>query len=468
MIQRGPAIPAVPVGRRRVTLRAMAQPQPRRLLTAELLSIGSELTVGDTRDTNAGELARSLTAMGIRVGRLTALPDELEAVTEAFRGGLARSDLVVSTGGLGPTPDDLTRESIAAACGEAPEVDPDLEAWLRELWRRRGMPFPELNLKQAWRIPSATILANPNGTAPGWLVSRPDGRVVVALPGPPREMRPMWADEAIPRLRALGIGAEVASRTYRLTGIGESQVADLLGGAAPSRDQPGRGHLRSGRGRRRPHLSDGLAPAPRRAPGRRGGRDRSRGGGLVRLGDRRDDLERGDRRPTGRARLDAGCRGDRDRWEPRCAARRRALVPLRRDHRPGGSGRPRARRKRPTPRTMDGGQPPGRPGHRARPGSAPVRAPCAELGGAEVGVAVRTRPRTGDTAVSIAVSTPTERAPGPPARLPDRSDGPIAGGPWRSPPSCSRRCERRRPMPDRYWTTCGRRPRSCSLAWPSR
>lgn len=207
----------------------MAQSQPRRLLTAEFLSIGSELTVGDTRDTNAGELARSLTAMGVRVGRLTALPDELEAVTEAFRTGLNRSDLIVSTGGLGPTPDDLTRESIAAACGEAPDVDPDLEAWLRELWNRRGMPFPALNLKQAWRIPSATILANPNGTAPGWLVTRPDGRVVVALPGPPREMRPMWADHAVPLLRAMQIGTEVASRTYRLTGIGESQVADLLG-----------------------------------------------------------------------------------------------------------------------------------------------------------------------------------------------------------------------------------------------
>ncbi len=207
-------------------------PSPsRRLLTAELLSIGSELTVGDTRDTNAGELARSLTGMGVRVGRLTALPDQLAAVTEALRLGIERSDLVVSTGGLGPTPDDLTREAIAAACAETPQVDPDVEAWLRELWRRRGMPFPELNLKQAWRLPSATILANPNGTAPGWLVTRPDGRVIVALPGPPREMRPMWADLAVPILRQRGIGAEVAARTYRLTGIGESQVADLLGEA---------------------------------------------------------------------------------------------------------------------------------------------------------------------------------------------------------------------------------------------
>jgi nicotinamide-nucleotide amidase len=202
---------------------------PRHLLTAELLSIGSELTVGDTRDTNAGELARSLTGLGVRVGRLTALPDNLDAVSEAFRLGIARSDLVISTGGLGPTPDDLTREAIAAACGETPAVDPELEAWLRELWRRRGIPFPELNLKQAWRIPSATTLDNPNGTAPGWFVRRPDGRVIVALPGPPREMRPMWADRALPLLLESGLGTEVAVRTYRLTGIGESQVADLLG-----------------------------------------------------------------------------------------------------------------------------------------------------------------------------------------------------------------------------------------------
>ena len=198
----------------------MTATEQRRLLTAELLSIGSELTVGETRDTNAGELARSLTGMGVRVARLTALPDDLDQVTDAFTTGLARSDIVVSTGGLGPTPDDLTREAIAAACGETPEVDPGLEAWLRDLWARRGMPFPELNLKQAWLIPSARRSPNPNGTAPGWFVARPDGRVIVALPGPPREMRPMWTDDVVPLLQGAGLGAEVASRTYRLTGSG--------------------------------------------------------------------------------------------------------------------------------------------------------------------------------------------------------------------------------------------------------
>src|SRR3954470_23966246 len=115
-------------------------PSDRRLLKAELLSIGTELTVGDTRDTNAGDLARSLTAAGLAVGRIQAIPDDLATVRDAFRDAAARADLVVSTGGLGPTPDDLTREAISAVVDEEPAVDPDLERWLRELWARRGMP----------------------------------------------------------------------------------------------------------------------------------------------------------------------------------------------------------------------------------------------------------------------------------------------------------------------------------------
>jgi nicotinamide-nucleotide amidase len=201
----------------------------RPLLSAELLSIGSELTVGETRDTNAGELARSLTGLGISVSRIQALPDDLEAVSRGFAEALDRADLVVSTGGLGPTPDDLTREAIAAVAGETPVIDPDLETWLRGLWSRRGMPMPEINLKQAWLIPSAEALPNPNGTAPAWWVARPDGRIIVALPGPPREMRPIWSDQVLPRLRERGAGGDTATRTFRLAGIGESALADLLG-----------------------------------------------------------------------------------------------------------------------------------------------------------------------------------------------------------------------------------------------
>src|SRR5437773_978398 len=201
----------------------------RRIVSAELLSIGTELTVGETRDTNAGDLARSLTGIGVAVGRIQAVPDDLGTVRDAIAAAVGRADLVISTGGLGPTPDDLTREAIAAVVAEEPVVDPELEAWLRALWSRRGMPFPAMNLKQAWLLPSATALPNPNGTAPGWWVERADGGLIVALPGPPREMTPMWTGHVVPRLRQRGSGTDVASRTLRLAGIGESQVADLLG-----------------------------------------------------------------------------------------------------------------------------------------------------------------------------------------------------------------------------------------------
>jgi nicotinamide-nucleotide amidase len=203
----------------------------RHILTAELLSVGRELTVGETRDTNAGELARTLTERGVHVRRIQAVPDELGTVRDAFADALAHADLVVSTGGLGPTPDDLTREAIAELCGETPIVDAGLEAWLRQLWARRNLPFPEMNLKQAWLIPSASAIPNPNGTAPGWWVDRPDGGVVVALPGPPREMRPMWHDGVLRRLAERGLGRESVVRTLRTHGIGESQAADRLGEA---------------------------------------------------------------------------------------------------------------------------------------------------------------------------------------------------------------------------------------------
>jgi nicotinamide-nucleotide amidase len=204
-------------------------PAPRRILTAELLAIGSELTVGETTDTNSGELARSLVAHGVAVSRIADLPDDLGVVVDAMRTALTRADLVVTTGGLGPTPDDLTREAVAATCGETVSVDQATLDWLKDLWARRGHPFPSVNVKQAWVIPSATSLPNPNGTAPGWWVDRPDGRVIVTLPGPPREMRPMWAEQVLPRLADRGVGADMVVRTLRLHGIGESQVAELLG-----------------------------------------------------------------------------------------------------------------------------------------------------------------------------------------------------------------------------------------------
>src|SRR5436190_651224 len=102
-------------------------------------------------------------------------------------------------------------------------------AELRSLFERRKLPFPEANRKQAWRIPSAVSIPNDNGTAPGWWVDRPDGRAIIALPGPPREMGPMWSGWVLPRLEARGLGRSMASVTLRLTGIGESAIADRLG-----------------------------------------------------------------------------------------------------------------------------------------------------------------------------------------------------------------------------------------------
>jgi nicotinamide-nucleotide amidase len=204
-------------------------PPSRPLLTAVLLAIGSELTTGETRDTNSGEIAHSLSEAGVEVAWVSALPDRLGTVVAALRGALQAADLVVTTGGLGPTPDDLTRESIAAVCGEEPAIDPELASWLRHLFERRGVGFAETNLKQAWLIPSATAVPNDRGTAPGWWVDRPDGRVVVALPGPPSEMRAMWQGPILVKLRERGLGRERVTRTYRLTGIGESTVASLLG-----------------------------------------------------------------------------------------------------------------------------------------------------------------------------------------------------------------------------------------------
>jgi len=196
---------------------------------AVILAVGTELTTGSTRDTNSGELAAELTALGVKVLQTVALLDDLGAVTRAFEDAMQRAELVVSTGGLGPTPDDLTREAIAAACGLVPRVDTDLEAWLRGLFERRGLNMPDANRKQAWLIDGASALANKRGSAPGWFVERPDGGVIVALPGPPREMQPMWRDEALPRLQQRDIGVARVARTLRLAGVGESALVELIG-----------------------------------------------------------------------------------------------------------------------------------------------------------------------------------------------------------------------------------------------
>ena len=193
-------------------------------LRAETLSIGTELLLGQIVDTNSAYLAGRLPALGIDLLRMSTVGDNLGRATAALQQALGRSDLVVCTGGLGPTEDDLTREAIAAALGETPAVDPVLEGELRAWFAGRGAPMPERNRKQAWLIPSARPLANPLGTAPGWDV-RTNGKRIIAMPGVPREMTRMWEVEVEPTLAEGGV---LRSRTLKLLGIGESSVEEAL------------------------------------------------------------------------------------------------------------------------------------------------------------------------------------------------------------------------------------------------
>lgn len=195
-------------------------------MRAEILAIGTELLLGEIVDTNSAWLAADLAGRGVDVYWSQRVGDNRARIAEAVRQGLGRSDLLITVGGLGPTADDLTREGIADALGETPAVDPDLEAALRAWFAERGHPMPAMNVKQAWRIPSASSLPNPLGTAPGWL-SRAADRSIVSLPGPPAEMQRMWSEEAAPRLAFPT--SVLWRRSFKTWGLGESRVAEMLG-----------------------------------------------------------------------------------------------------------------------------------------------------------------------------------------------------------------------------------------------
>jgi nicotinamide-nucleotide amidase len=194
-------------------------------LRAEILSIGTELLLGQIVDTNAHYLAARLADLGIDCLYISTVGDNLGRCTDLMRRSLERSDLVITTGGLGPTEDDLTRETISTVLGETPQIDPELERQLRTWFASRNVPMPERNRKQAWLIPSAHAIPNPNGTAPGWDV-RKDGKRIVSMPGVPREMTYMWEHHIEPTLTS---GALLRSRTLKILGIGESQAEETLG-----------------------------------------------------------------------------------------------------------------------------------------------------------------------------------------------------------------------------------------------
>jgi len=199
----------------------------------ELVTIGDELLLGFTLDSNGAHLARELAAIGVAIVRRTSVGDEAEAITAAVREALERTGAVITTGGLGPTSDDLTKPSIAAVFGRGMRLDTDILEALRARWIARGWgkTLPNANEQQALVPEGATILTNRHGSAPGIWLEDERSRWVAMLPGVPREMRGMFAEEVLPKVRErLGSGPSsgVVSRTVRTTGIAESLLADTL------------------------------------------------------------------------------------------------------------------------------------------------------------------------------------------------------------------------------------------------
>ncbi len=196
-------------------------------MQAEILSIGTELLMGELVDTNSSYLASELAKLGFEVRWVTKVGDDPERLIEAIERAFGRSDVTLTSGGLGPTSDDLTRETIARVCGEEMVVQDDLLEHLKGLFANRGFPMPETNVKQATLIPSAEVIHNSMGTAPGWWVER-DGRIIVAMPGPPREIQVMWDAEVAPRLRALNAGVSIVTRNLKTFGISEGGLDGML------------------------------------------------------------------------------------------------------------------------------------------------------------------------------------------------------------------------------------------------
>jgi competence/damage-inducible protein CinA-like protein len=201
-----------------------------RSTTVEVITIGDELLLGFTVDTNAAHLARALASIGVHIARRTTVGDDATAIARAVAEALDRSQGVITTGGLGPTSDDLTKPSIAALFGREMVLDEAHLIWMEERWRARfNRPLPTTNRAQAMLPAGAVKLDNHHGSAPGIWLEDERGRWVAMLPGVPREMRGMLADTLLPRIKERVVSNTVVqSLTIRTTGVAESLLAERI------------------------------------------------------------------------------------------------------------------------------------------------------------------------------------------------------------------------------------------------
>ncbi len=210
-----------------------------KVIGAEILTIGTELLLGQNIDTNSVYIGVQLAEAGIDVYWKTTVGDNEGRIGEALRLALGRSRMVIATGGLGPTEDDLTCRVIAAALARPLVFDHAVLESIRRRFAERGLAMSKNNERQALIPDGATVLPNPRGTAPGLFIPVGDERVVVALPGVPSEMQPMLREQVIPRLReAFGVGERIRSRVLKTCGITESKLDEAIGDLSRSSRNP--------------------------------------------------------------------------------------------------------------------------------------------------------------------------------------------------------------------------------------
>ena len=196
-------------------------------LTAEIIAIGSELLAPDRTDTNSLWLTEKLNRLGIEVKLKTIVGDDDARLEEAVKDATRRSKVVITTGGLGPTEDDITRKITARALGRRLLLDENVLEEIKQRFKGFGVAMPERNSRQAMVIEDAEVLPNPNGTAPGMFIEH-KGTAIVLMPGPPREMKPMFENHVISRIAPRAGNVRVVRRMLRVAGMGESAVDEKI------------------------------------------------------------------------------------------------------------------------------------------------------------------------------------------------------------------------------------------------